>query len=432
MANPTPSKRNATYIKLQTAKQTSLAAFGITDAVRVRKHEMQVETTPVKRQGHDTPHDGGLKALPGITRTFGTIEVERMPSGAAGVAADWQQFPLWKACQHAGVEEVGGSYLRLFPQAGRIPFVHYDLCQIAKYTRDGRRRACYNASFAYETTKIEPGGEVVDVFTYEGVYVADADYDVDDVAGVYMVTVDTAADGTWTVRIADDLGTVQTDTITVSGDTTSEIASLLESAIDGFTGMGASASTDEVTVTSANKGRVLTITVTPADGGAVTVSTETAPVSFSERPTFQNDATPLVAFGGTITHQISSDDVLNCGAIELTTGAKLESKTVLASGTTGDAANGYGLARVPSIDEVMLSYEADVPKNSDWQYVDAMKAQTELSFLYEQSGEIYISAPQCTLMEAEEGERAGDNLLTAKLGLHSDGTGTNMWEQRVY
>lgn len=432
MANPTTNMRSSTYVQLQTAKQTSLAAFAITDALHVRSHTMRIDSTPVRRQGHDTPHDGGLKALAGIRRCTGTIEVDRINAGTAGSSSTWQQAALWRACQHIQLEDVAGNYIKLTPSAGRVPFVHFELCQIAKYTRDGMRRACYNASFAYEGSKIEPGGTIVDTFSYEGFYVADADYNVDDVAQVATIEIDSQADGVWSVRLADDQGNVETVSYTAAGEQEEDIASELSSLLNGTTALNSTVSGAGMTATAAAVGRVVTITVTPPAGGEATVTVTTAAVCFSERPSYQNHTTPVVPFAGTITHAIAGDAVLNCGAIEISTGAKLESKVVLASGSAGDAANGYGLARVPAIDDVTLTYEADVPKTSDYDFVGALVAQTELSFTYVQTSETYFAAAQCTLVEAEEGERAGDRLLTAKLGLHSSGAASDMFEMRVY
>lgn len=419
--NPVPKGRAAHYARIQTAIQTSFSGVDITDAFRVTEVKWNQVVDPAKRRQYDAPHDGGLKSLAGPKRAEGTITVERTPPSSAGDLTAWQHRALWEGVPC--ILDDSGSVIVITPTSGRVPFVHWTPIELATYEPNGRRRAAYNCQLAWKSTKAEPGGIILDTFDFVGAYVADADSTVDDVAEVSTITIDTYAEGTWSVLVKDDIGNYATVSYPTTGEVAADVASELASLIDALSFAGATDAGAVITATG-TVGRPLTFTVTEPAGGASTVAQTTAAVNFAELPTYENDATPIVYFGATITHLVNSDAPLNVGAWELTSGMEVQAKQV------GDDANGYGLPRVPRVEEAMLSFEFDVTDPTSFDAQAALAASTEVSWQWVQ-GTAKVVCPQATYEKLDDGERAGDLTRKGSLHLHGSGSASDMWRMEI-
>lgn len=419
------------YLKRQTGEQTAYSNVAITDAIRVRSISWNADTMRVRRENKVNSREGTLPALAGPRKRSGRIEVERTGSATAGSASTWQQADLWRCAANVKLDESSSSYIKLTDQVGRVLGTDYYLAEIVEYEQNGRRRAVYNAVLAYVETTVSAGGELIDIFDFDGWWVDDASSATNDVAGVYDYEITNAADGDWVVVVADDRGNVETATYNAGGDLESEIVTGIvdEGTITTIATL-TNGGSDNLVITAVNAGRTLSVTVTTPGAGAGTLTTTTAPVSFSRQPTFQNDREPVVAFGGTITHQDGdAQDALNMGSFKFSAGGSIEPKMVLGASSSPDA-NGYGLARVPAVREIGLSYEADASRDFD---IDAsLKDQDSLSFTYDQTSDIYFNAGACTVSGVTEGERAGDRLIQADLEVHSGAADGGAWEWRIY
>lgn len=419
--NPVASGLSATYVRLQTELQTAFGGVAITDAIRVQSIDWSENVEVVKRTQNDSAHEGALRSLPGVRQTGATIVVEHKPPTTGGDKSTWQQRALWEACPV--VIDDSTSVLRISQTAGRIPFVHYTPVEVATYYPSGQRKAAFNCALAFVSRKAEPGGIVLDTFELLGDYVAPVDATANDVAQVSTVTIDTAADGDWTVTVTDDLGARAVASYTASGDSASDIASALETPLDAMSFVGASAAGAVLTITG-QPGRVLTIAVTTPAGGAATVAQSTAAVSFAERPSFQHDATPVVYFNATITHAVDSDAPLNVGSWELDTGMSVESKK------TGDRAGGFSLPRVSKVEASMLTFEFDDTDITSFNAAGALANGSEVSWQFAQ-GAAKVICPQATYEKLDAGERAGTVSYKGSLHLHSSGTASDSWRIEI-
>lgn len=407
-----PSTRSAVYATTQTS--TSAASHAITDAIRVTECSITPIVEHIERTGHDMPHDGNLVPLAGPQRAEVNIKFEVRTPGTPGTRTTLQHLALYRACP-VSVQDISGDTV-LSRLSGRVPFVDYHPATITKYEQAGRRLRATNVTGSIKYSA-DANGIFMAEFVGKGLWVDDADGDADNVAEVATYTVTTGDAADWTVTVRDNHGNQVSDTVTPAGTSTAQAATALRSAtltpLVAVTGSG-----DDAIFTSSRPGHNITVTVTPGGSGAGSLAATTAPVSFDEAPTYQNEGEVVVNRGTTFTD--SRGTPINIGAWSLDPGVTINDKP------SSESASGHSGPRPSAAGYAVFSWSHDVQEPGTFNPQTARKAATSGTLSCAMSG-CTVALAQLVPMSSSEGDSAGDRTHDEQMYAGTSSSGASPW-----
>ncbi len=419
-----PNNRSAVYVGAQSEHGTAIA-IGSCSAVRVVSCNIAPNQTMIERGDHDQANDGGRRVLPGSVDMTVEVVVELVTPGTAGSASTWQQRLLWQAAPLSVTEATSPARLLIAPRSGRLAYTHYTPITIYKVEANGRRVGAKDVTFAPPKLRSDAGGIIRATFSGRGRYIADVSATTGNVAGVYTYTIGTGASGVWTITIVDDLGNRTSSTVSVASSTASDCANEIQaeftSSLVTVTDSGA-----DLVFTAVTAGRALTITVTPAAGGAGSLVTTTAPVHYAERPSYSNDT-------GTVCTYIATTVSDSRGTLQTVGAWSLEVGGDVVARPAADGINGYAPPMPGPSSYAVFRWVHDVQDPTDLNLRTSFIAGTEITIgLGSSDSRWKLDLAQGVVTSQTDTDNGSARGYDETVMAHSTGSSTNHWQLTVY